>query len=79
MSGDPPHQENNSKSCFAQSEREYILREVTMPCHRLERRGSCHCRVWGILPAAVAGEASLWLVRQFEVSGDYANVRVNTG
>ena len=35
--------------------------------------------VCNVSQAAVAAKASLWLVRQFEVSGDYANVRVNTG
>ena len=76
---DPPHQRTSSESRSTQREREYILREVAMPCHRLERRSVCRCRVWDSLLAGVSRKASLWSCRQFEISGDCAYVRVNTG
>ena len=81
MRGDLQHQRTSAESRSIQRECKYILREVTMPCCRLERhwQSVCRCRGWGIPPAAVAGDVSLRLVRQFEVSEDCAYVRVNTG
>ena len=79
MRGDPQYEGTSFESRSIQREREYILREVAMPCHRLERRSVCRCRVWDSLLAGVSGKASLWSCRQFEISEDCAYVRVNTG